>query len=147
MAIVRPSDRPRWLSILAKADPADLEVALQQLDSPPRFERIIGPEIGLFMTRGRIGGTGELFNLGEITVSRCSVRSSSARIGTGYVLGRNGRHAELVAIFDALIQDEQAPFAEALLDDLERKRKQGIDLKARKVAATRVEFFTMTRGE
>jgi hypothetical protein len=92
MSSVPVSDRQRWLAILAQADPADLESALKQFNPFPQFERLIGPEIGLFMTRGRIGGTGHSFNLGEVSVARCTIRSSSDRIGTGYVLGRNGRH-------------------------------------------------------
>jgi alpha-D-ribose 1-methylphosphonate 5-triphosphate synthase subunit PhnG len=99
------------------------------------------------MTRGRIGGTGELFNLGEVSVARCTIRSSSDRIGTGYVLGRDGRHAELVAIFDALLQEQQTPFTESLLKNLLEKRRQQADQKARKAAATKVEFFTLARGE
>jgi alpha-D-ribose 1-methylphosphonate 5-triphosphate synthase subunit PhnG len=124
-----------------------LEAALKQLNPSLRFERLIGPEIGLFMTRGRIGGAGAAFNLGELSVARCTIRSSSGRIGTGYVLGRNGRHAELVAIFDALLQEQQTPFTESLLKDLVQKRQRLADQKARKAAATKVEFFTLARGE
>jgi alpha-D-ribose 1-methylphosphonate 5-triphosphate synthase subunit PhnG len=147
MASVSVFDRQRWLAILAQAEPADLETALQQLNPTPQFERLIGPEIGLFMTQGRIGGTGDSFNLGEVSVARCTIRSSSDRIGTGYVLGRNGRHAELVAIFDALLQEQPTPFTESLLKDLVQKRQRQADQKARKAAATKVEFFTLVRGE
>ena len=147
MSSVPVSDRQRWLAILAQADPADLESALKQFNPFPQFERLIGPEIGLFMTRGRIGGTGHSFNLGEVSVARCTIRSSSDRIGTGYVLGRNGRHAELVAIFDALLQEQQTPFTHSLLKDLVQKRQRRADQNGRKAAATKVEFFTLARGE
>jgi alpha-D-ribose 1-methylphosphonate 5-triphosphate synthase subunit PhnG len=147
MLSVPAFNRQRWLAILAQAEPADLETVLKELNPYPQFERLIGPEIGLFMTRGRIGGTGELFNLGEVSVARCTIRSSSDRIGTGYVLGRDGRHAELVAIFDALLQEQQTPFTESLLKNLLEKRRQQADQKARKAAATKVEFFTLARGE
>jgi alpha-D-ribose 1-methylphosphonate 5-triphosphate synthase subunit PhnG len=140
-------NRQGWLAILAQAEPPDLEAALRQLNLSLQFERLIGPEIGLFMARGRIGGAGASFNLGELSVARCTIQSSSGRIGTGYVLGRNGRHAELVAIFDALLQEQQTPFTESLLKDLVQKRQRLADQKARKVAATKVEFFTLARGE
>ena len=147
MAFVSIFDRQRWLAILAQAEPPDLETALKQLNPSSRFERLIGPEIGLLMTRGRIGGAGDSFNLGEVSVARCTIRSSSDRIGTGYVLGRNGRHAELVAIFDSLLQEQPTPFTESLLRDLVQKRQRQADQKARKAAATKVEFFTLARGE
>jgi alpha-D-ribose 1-methylphosphonate 5-triphosphate synthase subunit PhnG len=147
MASVSAFDRQRWLAILAQAEPADLETALKQLNPSPQFERLIGPEIGLFMTRGRIGGTGASFNLGEVSVARCTIRSSSDRIGTGYVLGRNGRHAELVAIFDAWFQEQATPFTESFLKELVQKRQRQAEQKARKAAATKVEFFTLVRGE
>jgi alpha-D-ribose 1-methylphosphonate 5-triphosphate synthase subunit PhnG len=69
------------------------------------------PETGLMMVQGRAGGTGERFNLGEITVTRCTLRLGDAAgntpVGVAYVLGRSHRHAQLAATADALLQDPQ----------------------------------------
>ena len=141
--------RQQWLGVLARAAPDALEAAWAGLEDPPGMAILRAPEVGLVMARGRAGGTGQRFNLGEVTVTRCSVQSDAGLVGHGYVRGRGKRHAELVARFDALLQDEAwrsglmdavvVPLAEA-----EAARRAGV---ARKAAATRVEFFTLVRGE
>jgi len=101
------------------------------------------------MVRGRVGGDGAPFNLGEATVSRAAVRLDSGEVGFGYVLGRDGEKARLIALCDALIQSNNhgdaleagvlSPLREKLLAERERK--------ARQAAATKVDFYTMVRGE
>ena len=98
--------------------------------------------------RGRAGGTGQRFNLGEVAVTRCAVQLDYGAIGFGYVMGRNRRHAELAAAVDAMLQTpsrrdslERAIIAPLTLR-LEEKRLR----RSRKAAATKVEFFTMVRG-
>ncbi len=98
-----PSDRARWLAILAKAPTAGLERAWSSLASPPAMDMLRQPEIGLVMVRGRMGGTGRRFNLGEMTVTRCAV-TGEGLIGHGYVQGRDKQKAELVARLDLLLQ-------------------------------------------
>ena len=141
--------RQRWLGVLAAADTASLETAWSQLDSVPRFEPLRGPEVGLAMLRGRAGGTGRRFNLGEMTVTRCAIRLEDGTLGVGYVTGRRPRHAELVALFDALLQD---PVRRPRLDTeviapAERAQREARRQAEAKTAATRVEFFTMVRGD
>lgn len=143
------SERQRWLSVLAKARPGDLEHVVQGLGELPVCDMLRQPEIGLVMARGRAGGSGQRFNLGEIPVTRCAVQSPSGRIGHGYVQGRDKRHAELVAIMDALLQEQErrpALLAEVVepLARLASERKGKI---RRKAEATRVDFFTMVRGD
>ena len=65
-----------------------------------------GPEIGLVMLRGRMGATGNAFNVGETTVTRCTVRLASGTEGHAYVQGRNGEHAKRAALCDALFQEQ-----------------------------------------
>ncbi|MBL8790688.1 MAG: phosphonate C-P lyase system protein PhnG [Rhizobiales bacterium] len=104
------------------------------------------PETGLVMVRGRMGGSGAAFNLGETTVTRCSVKLASGTEGHGYVMGRNADHALRVALCDAVFQDEPqtlVPVLDALEDVLLRARIES----ASKAAATRVDFFTMVRGD
>ncbi len=107
------------------------------------------PETGLVMARGRAGGTGQRFNLGEITVTRCAVQSAEGHVGYGYVAGRDKRRAELVASFDALLQApvRRQELLQRVVEPLARTQAEAKTAQARKAAATRVEFFTMVRGE
>jgi alpha-D-ribose 1-methylphosphonate 5-triphosphate synthase subunit PhnG len=101
------------------------------------------------MVRGRIGGDGAPFNLGEATVSRAAVRLSSGEMGFGYTLGRDRQKARMIALCDALVQSDEfsgavekdvlAPLRAAMVS----KRNQ----KAAETAATRVDFYTLVRGE
>jgi alpha-D-ribose 1-methylphosphonate 5-triphosphate synthase subunit PhnG len=141
--------RRRWMSVLAQAPPAALEQAWRRLGEAPRYRIVRGPEVGLVMVRARAGSTGARFNLGEMTVTRCSVQLAGGTVGHAYVGGRDPRHAELAALLDALLQDParwpriDAGVVGPLADALEARRRE----RAGKAAATRVEFFTMVRGE
>jgi alpha-D-ribose 1-methylphosphonate 5-triphosphate synthase subunit PhnG len=142
-------ERARWMSALARAEPAAIEAAWEALDPRPEYRLLRPPETGLVMVRGRAGGTGAPFNLGEMTVTRCSVELEGGRVGHAYVAGRSRRHAETAAVFDALFQDEaqradlEARVVEPLVLAREAKHREG---RAR-AATTRVEFFTLVRGE
>src|SRR5262245_60537425 len=100
-----PQGRSRWMSVLAKASESDVEEAWQALDDRPLYRLIRGPEVGSIMVRGRAGGTGAPFCLGEMTVTRCSVALEDGRVGHAYVGGRSAPHAEHAAVLDALLQD------------------------------------------
>ncbi|WP_445490355.1 phosphonate C-P lyase system protein PhnG [Rhodopseudomonas sp. RCAM05734] len=115
----------------------------------PAHENLREPENGLVMLRGRAGGDGAPFNLGEATVSRAAVRLASGEVGIGYTLGRDRDKAGLIALCDALIQtaDHAAAIEAQVLAplrariDAERRRKTA------ETAATRVDFYTLVRGE
>ncbi|RRH93871.1 phosphonate C-P lyase system protein PhnG [Mesorhizobium tamadayense] len=116
---------------------------------PSEAELLRGPETGLVTVRGRIGGGGAPFNVGEATVTRATVRLSSGQVGHSYALGRDKRKAKLAAIADALWQDPAQREAvetklvvplRAALDATREKRRV-------ETAATKVDFFTMVRGE
>ncbi len=140
-------ERQRWLAVLAKADVEDLEVRWRSLGIAPEFRHLRAPETGLVMLRGRIGGAGAPFNVGEMTVTRCSIVLADGTVGHGYVGGSDGRHAEIMALCDALLQTETrrddvethviAPLAAA--HETSRQRA------AARATATRVEFFTVAR--
>jgi alpha-D-ribose 1-methylphosphonate 5-triphosphate synthase subunit PhnG len=138
-------DRQRWLRVLARAGAATLEEALARL-APPRHEVLRTAETGMVMLRGRIGGTGDPFNLGEATITRCAVRLGEL-LGVGYVLGRDGRLAELVAVLDALLQDPQrrSLVMQDVVEPLERELAREREARSRAIASSRVEFFTMVR--
>ncbi|MCX8116421.1 MAG: phosphonate C-P lyase system protein PhnG [Desulfobacterota bacterium] len=146
---MEPLTRREWMSILAKADPKELEEIWGFLGERPHYRFLRPPETGLVMVRARAGGTGKPFNLGEVTVTRCTVQVREGFQGTAYVIGRNPRHAELAALLDALLQD---PAQHEALMDLVIRRLQQANRKrearmAQKISETRVEFFTLVRGE
>ncbi len=140
-------ERRHWLAVLARSRRDALEQALAQ-QGAPRHETVRPPECGMVMLRGRIGGTGDAFNLGEATVTRCAARIG-AHLGIGYVLGRDRRQAELVALFDALLQDKvrRPRLLCELIAPLEREQAARREARSREAASSRVEFFTMVRGE
>ncbi len=121
---------------------------LEAMALPPH-EDLREPENGLVMVRGRIGGDGAPFNLGEATVSRAAVRLASGEVGFGYTLGRDRRKAKLIALCDALVQsDHHAGALEAkVLAPLRAAMVSGRNRSAAETAATRVDFYTLVRGE
>jgi alpha-D-ribose 1-methylphosphonate 5-triphosphate synthase subunit PhnG len=141
--------RQRWLAALARTSVDDLEAAWSAVASAPEYSFLRRPEVGLTMVRGRAGGSGQRFNLGEMTVTRCTVRTAAGYVGTGYVAGRNPRHAELVAVFDALLQDPETrpEIEDSFLEPMVMAQAAAREERSREIAATRVEFFTLVRGE
>lgn len=148
MTDIPTSRRRHWLAVLARASRPSLEQAIEALGPAPACEMVRHAESGMVMVRARVGGTGNAFNFGEATVTRCAVRVGSA-LGVGYTLERDARKAELVALFDALLQDDARRDAlmVSVVDPLEREQAQAREQAAADVASSRVEFFTMARGE
>ena len=144
-----PSDpigaRRHWMAVLARAPAEAIEAALTRDGDLPAWTRVRGPETGLVMVRGRAGGSGSPFNLGEMTVTRCTVRTESGVAGHAYVAGRDERRAELAAVADALLQDPALTGAlrEALIRPLAEAQREQRLARAEKAAATKVEVFAM----
>jgi alpha-D-ribose 1-methylphosphonate 5-triphosphate synthase subunit PhnG len=141
-----PNDtRRHWMSVLARAGANELENCLAANGGPPAYQRLRGPESGLVMVRGRAGGGGAKFNLGEMTVTRCTVRTAAGQVGHAYVAGRDARQAELAAVFDALLQDPARSDAlrEDVIAKLAAEQAAARTEVARKAAATKVQFFAM----
>lgn len=136
------------MRLLALASWNDLRACTYGIAATP-CDMIRAPETGLVMLRGRIGGTGSAFNLGEATVTRCAVRTAKGHEGHAYVMGRNHGHAKLAAVCDALLQDENqhAEIDAQVLQPLQKRMAEQRSLAARKAAATKVDFFTLVRGE
>ena len=139
--------RQRWMGVLSRAQGTELlihEAALRDVD----YQLIRAPEIGMTLVRGRMGASGAPFNLGEMTVTRCVVRLADGRTGYSYLAGRDKRSAELAALADAHLQGpHQQQWLTQLIEPLsaaqtERRARQQAD-----TAATRVEFFTLVRGD
>lgn len=143
------SPRQRWLAVLARSDSQDLQAAHLALEPQPEYTLLRPAETGLVMVRGRAGGDGARFNLGEMTVSRCAVQLADGTVGHGYVAGRDQAKAELVALFDALLQDPVSGpvLLSTLIEPLERRLAQARRTEQARTDATRVDFFTLVRGE
>lgn len=145
-----PPSRQTWMALLARAPQHLLDHALgEQADNSHQWLR--RPETGLMMVQGRVGGTGERFNLGEVTVTRCALRlngaATDAPVGVSYVLGRNHRHAQLAAVADALLQDPgqlEALQASLLTPLREHLQQQQAERHAR-AQTTKVDFLTVAR--
>ena len=140
--------RQAAMAVLAYSDAAGIASRLEAMVVPV-YENLREPENGLVMVRGRIGGDGAPFNLGEATVSRAAVRLSSGEVGFGYTLGRDRQKAWMIALCDALAQSDE--FADAVESEvIARLRSQMISERNRtaaETAATRVDFYTLVRGE
>ncbi|PWL17861.1 phosphonate C-P lyase system protein PhnG [Falsochrobactrum shanghaiense] len=141
--------RQASMAVLAQAQTQELETFWQQWPQRPEFEVLRGPETGLVMLRGRIGGGGAPFNVGEATVTRATVRLADGSVGHSYALGRDKEKARLAALFDALWLDEgRREAVERTVLDAVRSRLEKADAKMRdEAAATKVDFFTMVRGD
>lgn len=141
--------RKRWMGVLARTGLDRLEEIYAALSPAPKHTLLRKSETGLVMVQGRANSTGQKFNAGEMTVTRCSVRLPVGTVGHAYVAGRSRRHAELAAIFDALLQDPAQADAleEQLISPSEHMLAEQRVLRQRKAAATKVNFFTMVRGE
>ena len=137
------------MAVLASSSADEIGRHMRTIEPLPAHEDVRAAASGLVMLRGRIGGDGAPFNFGEATVTRAAIQLASKEVGFGYVLGRDHAKARLVALCDALVQhdayrdrverDVVAPIRERL--HAERR------LTAEQVAATKVDFFTLVRGE
>lgn len=137
--------RQIWMGLLARAKPARLSALFPDL---PPHEVLRAPEVGAVMVQGRIGGTGQPFNLGETTITRCALRLGSGAVGHAYVQGRDKDHARRAAVLDALLQGDQADKLNThVIGILQTEEAQRRSTRAAKAAATKVEFFTLVRGE
>ena len=136
------------MRVLAHAPTAEIAARLAPIPLPPHQE-LRAAENGLVMVRGRVGGDGAPFNLGEATVSRAAIRLASGEVGFGYALGRDREKARLIALCDALIQSDlhaatvESQVVAPLHAAMVARRRQVAD----ESAATRVDFYTMVRGE
>lgn len=141
--------RRDWLAVLARAGTPELEACLLRAGPIPAAEAVRPAEVGMVMLRGRIGGTGEAFNLGEASLTRCALRVAGGALGVGYALGRDRRKAELVALFDALMQDEagRPRWMSEVVEPLRQRQAREREVASRAAASSRVDFFTMVRGE
>lgn len=141
--------RAAWMRVMALAEPEALANAYATLGALPGYRKLRAPETGMAMVRGRAGGTGAQFNVGEVSVTRCTVAFDDGVVGTAYVSGRAPRKAEQAAVLDGLLQMPawHARVQEGVIEPLARAHADKMARRAAIAAQTRVDFFTMVRGE
>lgn len=141
--------RKQWMSVLARTSFSALQSGWQALQLTPEYQLIRAPEIGLAQVRARMGATGRQFNLGDVTITRAVVKLNSGELGYSYLRGRNKPHAELAALIDALMQtrDGHEVLDKGLIAPLAAQRAEQEAAARQQVAASKVDFFTMVRGE
>ncbi|ANN65741.1 phosphonate C-P lyase system protein PhnG [Bordetella bronchialis] len=141
--------RAAWMRVMALADPQALAGAYAGLGALPGYRKLRAPETGMAMVRGRAGGTGAQFNLGELSVTRCTVAFDDGVVGTAYVRGRAPRHAEQAAVLDGLLQMDawRERVRRDVIEPLARAHAEQAAARAAAAGQTRVDFFTMVRGE
>ena len=143
-----PTERKDWLGLLARAPAKRVDQFWEALEIRPEHEILRAPEIGSVMMRGRTGATGAPFNIGETTITRCSVRLKDGTVGHGHVQGRGQTHALQAALTDALMQTPARDQVQAaLISPLAQAETAERARRAAKAAGTKVDFFTMVRGE
>lgn len=141
--------RKEWIGLLGCADPSDLETEKRELTPQVNTTYIVRPESGMIMVQASQDGAGQRFNLGEATVSRCILQLDGQYLGYGMVMGSDLEHAELAAFFDALFQmpGYGDTLNRTLIPKLREKAKKHRERAAKETRATKVEFFTLKRGE
>ncbi|OEF28979.1 phosphonate C-P lyase system protein PhnG [Vibrio rumoiensis] len=141
--------RQQWMSTLATADFDQLTTLWQAQHYTPDYQLIRAPEIGLAQVQARMGGTGNRFNVADITVTRCVVKLASGDLGYSYLSGRNKPHAQLAAVIDGLMQSEtyQQELMLSIIKPLQMSREKKHTQRQQQVASSKVDFFTLVRGD
>ncbi len=141
--------RQQLISVLAKSSLQDIKQCWGHSLDDYEYNTLRQPQTGMVMAVARTEAKGEPFNLGEVSVTRCALRLSSGETGIGYVMGSNKEHALHVAILDAVAQ-QQNQYAEIhtqVIQPLQQKLLQTHKAQQQKTDTSRVDFFTMVRGE
>ncbi|MGF1777357.1 phosphonate C-P lyase system protein PhnG [Vibrio nomapromontoriensis] len=143
------TERSKWMSVLAQSRFDDLQHHWKALQLEAEYQIVRQPEIGLTQIRARMGGTGRQFNMGDATITRAVVKLASGELGYSYIRGRNKAHAEVAAVLDGLLQTQpsQALLLSKVIEPLAAIKQEQEQLRAAEVAATKVDFFTLVRGE
>lgn len=141
--------RQHWMKVLAMSRYQAICQLYESLALNPAYQMIRPPEIGLVQLQGKMGGSGNRFYIGDATMTRAVVQLESGHYGFGYVLGRDKHHAKQNALIDALMQEGtyQAKLIESVIHPLQRELETLKAQKQAEIESTRVDFFTLVRGE
>ncbi|MGR5091782.1 phosphonate C-P lyase system protein PhnG [Vibrio maritimus] len=143
------TERQSWMSVLAQSQHNELERLWSATNLEADYQMVRQPEIGLAQVRARMGGTGREFNMGDATITRAVVKLASGEMGYSYLRGRNKAQAELAAVIDGLLQTSthNELLMSAVIEPLAAIKHEQQQQRAKQVATSKVDFFTMVRGE
>lgn len=133
------------MATLARSSHEQLRALIATAGDTPSYHMPRPPESGLCQVRGLMGGNGQPFNLGEMTITRCVVQLGDNTTGIAYIGGRDKRRAELAAVADALLLN--GSLSPTQLKPLRERIDQQRQSRADRVSATKVDFFTLVRGD
>ena len=140
--------RKSWMSVLATSDKNNILSFWEKTKIKVNYQWLRAPEIGSIMAQGRMGVTGNRFNIGEVTITRCSLKLDCGTIGHSYVQGRSKKKAEISALCDALMQTKLAEkINKKIIKPLEKIKIDKKNKILSKAEATKVDFFTLVRGD
>jgi len=141
--------RQEWIALLAKADPFLLKKAEKQLGKGIEYAYITKPETGMIMVRARADNKKSGFCLGEISVTKCILKIEKKIMGYAMVMGSDHDHAKNAALFDGLLQipEYSSKLMQTLIPELKKISRNEKKKQAKQNQDTKVEFFTMKRGE
>jgi len=146
--MAKMEERKAWLGLMATAKADTVQSLWEEAGLSPDYTMLRQPETGAVMVRGRAGSTGDAFNMGEMTVTRASLKLADGTVGHGWCQGRSRRQATIIALVDAIMQGDGASQLDAaILAPLREARATRHAAMAERAAATKVDFFTMARGE
>jgi alpha-D-ribose 1-methylphosphonate 5-triphosphate synthase subunit PhnG len=143
-----PTERQRWMAVLSRATAGEISAILEVHGGLPEYTVMKDAQVGTVMIEGRAGGTGQRFNLGEATTTRCVVRLRDGILGVSYALGSDRRKALLAALLDGRLQQWGPNHAlMACVSALASRQQAARQCASRKAASTKVDFFTLARGD
>ncbi|UUM32359.1 phosphonate C-P lyase system protein PhnG [Vibrio japonicus] len=141
-------ERQQWMKELSLAPFDQLSKLWEAFSDKPSYKYLRATESGLVQVRGKLGNTGDRFNMGDMTMTRASVALENGLNGFAYVQGRNKQHADIGAVIDALMQSDLAPTVnELILSPLNQARIERRRTETEQTLKTKVDFFTLVRGE
>lgn len=143
------AERQTAMRALSMAAEDELEALYDTFEPKPDWHFARRPETGLVMARGRIGGGGAPFNLGEVTITRAAVTLESGETGYSWCQGRGQRKAAIAAFFDAawLKSDLRARVEAEIVVPLAQNQAKADTVSQQATASTKVDFFTLVRGD
>lgn len=143
------TERSNWISTLAQSQYAELVEHWQATELKPSYQVIRQPEIGLAQVRARMGSSGNPFNMGDVTITRAAVKLDTGEMGYSYLCGRNKPHAELAAVIDGMLQTgvHHQVLMHQIIEPLAALKFERDQQRAKEVATSKVDFFTLVRGE
>lgn len=147
--VVKKEQRAYWMSVLSRSRAEALLSFWQPINIVADYQILRPTEIGLIQLQGRMESTGQRFMVGDMTVTRAALQIKDGICGYSYILGRDKTHAERCALIDALLQTQSAfnQLWKNVVSPLAKQQQAEHDRQRREVAASRVNFFTLVRGE